>query len=305
MQAQRTTLIPGVTGVVLAIAALVVAVVAVHENQTATTRIHTLQAELRTGAVSVIQKLAVVFALLVLLVLPGTASAQGCGASNIHGDHITAANDFQVHGGITCESALTSATGYVDSAEGGDKSVPGTETFTAEFYEWRYRWTCHTTEPPVLHEGLGAYFHCHAREELGGHRRGTVYMSFKWWLNNERPCPGFNLDDEVNTNTPVTGVVVSRNVTCAEGRRWLTEAAAAIQYRLTPFKIAPFINRYETEGGVKETETIPRYYYHYFNGGQYDCFTSPTELSENGTKELECEPEKRSWGSREYGFTEK
>jgi hypothetical protein len=56
---------------------------------------------------------------------------------------------------------------------------------------------------------------------------------------------------------------------------------------------------------VMETEIIPRYYYHYFNGGQYECFTSPTELSENGTKELECEPEKRSWGSREYGFTEK
>ncbi len=249
--------------------------------------------------------LVALFVSLSVAVWSATASAQGCGSSNIHGDHITAANDFQVRGGITCESALISATGYVDSAEGGDKSVPGTETFTAEYYEWRYHWTCHTTEPPVLHEGLGAYFHCHAQEELGGRHRGTAYMSFKWWLNNERPCPSFALGDEVNETLLATKVVVTRNVTCAEGRRWLKEAAEAIQYRLQPYKTDPLKRTSENEEGKTVTEVIPRYYYHYFNGGQYDCFTSPTELSENGTKELECEPEKRSWGSREYGFTEK
>lgn len=241
----------------------------------------------------------------VLLAWPAAASAQACGPSNIHGDHITAANDFQVSGGITCESALTSATGYVDSAESSDKTVPGTETFTAEFYEWRYRWTCHTTEPPVLHEGLGAYFHCRAREELGGHRRGTVYMSFKWWLDNERPCPSFPLADEVNEDPIATEVVVTRNVTCAEARSWLKGAAEAIQYRLQPYKADPLRRTSETEEGKTITEVIPRYYYHYTDGGEYECFASPTELSEDGPKGLQCEPEQRSWGSREYGFTEK
>jgi hypothetical protein len=254
-------------------------------------------------------KLAAVFrcgiVLLACVSFPATANAQRCGSSGIDGDHITSANDFQVSGGLlSCATAFMSATGYTDSPASSEDSVPGTESFTAELYEWRYRWTCHTTELPVLHKGLGAYFRCHAREELDGHLRGIVYMSFKWWLDNERSCPNFDLDDEVNTDSPVTSVVVSRNVTCAAGRRWLTEAAAAIQYHLTPYKADPLIRRYETETGEQRSEEVPRYYYHYFNGGAYACYTSPTLLSENGPKGLTCEPAQPSWGSREYRFVE-
>jgi hypothetical protein len=49
LQTTRSALIPGIVGIIVAIAALVVAIIAIHENQTATTRIHILQAQLRAA----------------------------------------------------------------------------------------------------------------------------------------------------------------------------------------------------------------------------------------------------------------
>jgi hypothetical protein len=249
--------------------------------------------------------LAVPILLACLLTWPGAANAHGCDRSNIDSDHITPANDFQVHGRITCENAFRSATGYTDSAAAADTTTPGTETFTAEFYEWRYRWTCRTTALPVTHGGLGAYFRCRATEELGGRRRSGVSMSFKWWLSNERSCPDFALNDEVNEDAMATEVHTTRNASCAETRRWLKEAAEAIQYHLAPYKTEPLKRTYENEDGTTGTEEVPRYFYRYINDGQYQCIVSPTELSDGGTKGLQCEPMTRSWQSREYGFTEK
>jgi hypothetical protein len=243
--------------------------------------------------------------LLACLAWPGAADARGCGSSNIDGDHITPANDFQVHGGITCANAFASATGYTDSAAAVDTTTPGTEAFTAEFYEWRYRWTCRTTALRVLHDGLGARFDCRATEELAGRPRGEVSMSFEWWLSDERSCPDFPLGDEVGEEALATEVRTTRNATCAEARRWLKEAAGAIQYRLTPYKTEPLDRSYENEDGKTATESIPRYFYRYVNDGDYKCIVSPTLLSADGPKGLQCEPATRSWQSREYGLTEK
>src|ERR1017187_4498072 len=72
------------------------------------------------------------------------AAASRC-RSNIDGDHIALANDFQVSG-INCANAVKSAVGYTDSAKQIENVEPGTVRFTAELDHWRYRWTCRMTE---------------------------------------------------------------------------------------------------------------------------------------------------------------
>jgi hypothetical protein len=230
-------------------------------------------------------------ALLILTMLafatPATANAQSCGSSNIDGDHITQANDFQVSGGLlTCATAFLSATGWTDSAAGAYTTTPGTETFAAELYEWRYRWTCRTTELPVLHKGLGAYFHCHAREELGGHTRGIVYMSFKWWLSQVKSC--VRGEEEISA---------TRNASCHEAFQWVETASSLIPRWVYPYAShegKQFYHYYQSETG---DGTGPE-------GFLYDCWDRSLPEEEGHTDQWSCTEAGRKFDSREYTWAE-
>ncbi len=237
---------------------------------------------------------------------PSNARASRCLAS-IHGERITAANAFDVSG-LSCENAVRSAAGYIDSAARINVSLPGTERFTADFFEWHYLWTCRTTELPAREQHLvngvsfGAYYRCHAVQELGGHRLSMAYMRFKWWLTEERSCPSFPLEDEVSELAVAREVATTRNVRCSEARTWLKAAVEHVQYELEPYRIKRehFTNT-NPEGSEPRAEEVLRYEYHY---GLYNCTVSPTKLSENGPKWMSCKPAMLGWEGRDYSLAE-
>jgi hypothetical protein len=187
-----------------------------------------------------------------VLAFPAGSQAQtGC-SSNIHGDHITAANDFQVSG-ISCGVALIFATNYTDSADQINTALPGTEHFIGEAYEYRYRWTCRTTQLPHPHmiEGIayGTQYHCTGQSLK--HQFGPASMSFKWWLTNERRC------------TPY--LFVSRNQTCSYAHEWTQTATELISRFVSPFRTS-------TNGVGLKTN----YYDYYFSGNPQLTDNNPT-----------------------------
>jgi hypothetical protein len=178
-------------------------------------------------------------------------------------------------------------------------TVPGTERFTAEFFEWRYQWTCRSTELPVRLQRpiqgvtYGGQFRCHA-VELAGRRRGTVHMSFRWFLPSYKSCPSFLVEYQ---SWEAVDVTASRNVPCGEVAG-LIEGALLDLDRKEPFKV-----RYLPIVEPGEAPT-PIYYYRY--SGQYEeCFTSPLPLGTNGPKSLTCGAAEPWWGSRQFHMFER
>jgi hypothetical protein len=241
-----------------------------------------------------------VLAGLLALSIPASAQAAHCRSSNIDGDHITSANAFEVSG-LSCFNAFESATGLVDSPASIQVTVPGTERFTAEFFEWRYQWTCRSTELPARLQRpidgvtYSGQFRCHAVAELAGRRRGTVHMSFRWFLPFYKSCPNFQLEYQ---SWEAVHVTASRNVPCGAVAGFIEESLLGLE-RKEPFKVEylPIV-----EPGESPT---PIYYYRYFNGGQYECLTSPLALGTDGPKSFTCQPVEHRWGSREFHMFEK
>jgi hypothetical protein len=229
--------------------------------------------------------LAGTLALLVLLLATPTAGAQTCGPSNVHGDHITAANDFQASG-VPCSYALIAATEYTDSAAALNTTLPGTATFRADAYEWSYLWRCRTTELPG-HGQLGTSFRCDGRSL--NPRFGPARMSFEWWLSNERRCPG-----EAHTvDAAIFRMVVSRDQACGAARAWIEEASEGIRLDWEP----------TSSGGLL--------HFHYLaqgEGTQYECTAArllPAEGEEGrGQETWDCFQRGRPAATPEYTWVQ-
>src|SRR5271165_1097485 len=223
----------------------------------------------------------------------GASGSVLCGSSNIDGDHITRANDFQVRG-IGCENAFRSATGYTDSTDAVNTTTPGTERFTAELYEWRYRWTCNSTRLAERHDGLETdLFRCHAQEELAGTRRGTVYMNFKWWLPRAEGCPPLA---GAEPNETSEGVFATRNVRCSTADAWIGNAET-------------LISRWVYAYADREGELYYHYYESEYGDGNapgllFDCteFSPPGEPSAHV---WDCFQPGRGFASKEYSWVER
>ena len=272
------------------------------------------------------ERIAVV-AVIALLATPSSAlgsrmpaRARQCRYSNINGDRITRANDFQARG-LRCADAFVLATGYTDSAASINLTVPGVEVFVAELSGLRYHWVCRTTELPrrELHDvgGVthGSYFHCRAQEERAGRRLGAVYMSFKWWREGggSRDCPGFALE---KSGWRAGQVSLSRNLSCSHDKEWISTATRLLQTDGVPY-------------ATREVNGSVRRYYHYYDsngtnssnvpgdGVLYDCSEEdgpttngfPSEVwrgcfsASGGAELVEGVPEfPTGWQSTEYGW---
>jgi hypothetical protein len=235
------------------------------------------------------------------------AASRSCGHSNIDEDHITPANDFLVGGGISCANALMSATGYTDSAQAVNITVPGRATFTAQFYEWRYRWECKTVEltPRDLRtvDGVtrGTRFSCHAWEELGGHRLGMVSMTFKWWLPYYRSCSTFPLEQEGWLADQVT---VTRNVNCMDAEEWIRTATNLIETDGIAYKVVAGTEYFDyfDSGGTNSSNTPG-------DGTPYECLTGAsaalTEEYGLGAAWWQCFQPGRKYLSKEYAWRQR
>jgi hypothetical protein len=230
------------------------------------------------------------------LVVPSAAIARGC-RSDIHGDHITAANDFQAFG-ISCSDAVIAATEYTDSAAGVETTDPGIERYMSAPYEW----TCRTTELPNPHGGLGTYFHCSAKG-LTAHI-GPARMAFKWWLSNERNCPNEDIEAPFSGSEGkvLAGLMtVSRLRPCSSAWPWIEEAMSVL---------------HDTGAEVFQTTLSPagqkEYDYHYYDnadnkpgaGATYICVRVPF-TSEDGraAERWDCREPNSPAGSVEYSWT--
>jgi hypothetical protein len=157
-----------------------------------------------------------------------------CGRSDIDGDHITAANRFQVQG-ISCAYAFVVATGLTDSTAREKVKDSEVQTFATSQHGRHFVRRCRerTLEPPHVEkrgesgtnpEEPGADYRCSGQAELDNHPTGSVSLSFRWWLIGVRYCRRLALAQ----GFAATEIQVSRDVTCDAAARWIVTATTDI-----------------------------------------------------------------------------